>query len=84
MYIDHDQQEIDRANNAVKDFNEDIGGNEDQTDLYNHITVFKSEYDDRACVYLTTYGNDLATLVRCIKMRALNDGEIADPSTIDF
>jgi len=84
MYIDQDQQQVDRANYAVKDLNEDLWSDEDQTDLYNHITIFKAEYDDKACVYLTTYGNNLWTLVRCVKMRPLNDWEIADPSTIDF
>lgn len=84
MYVDIDQQEVQRSNNDVKDFNEDLGSNENETDLYNHLTIFKAEWDEKACVYLTTWGNNLWEIVRCIKMRPLTEWEEADPSTIDF
>jgi len=83
-YVDSDQKEIDRANNNVKGFQEDLNSSEDQTDLYNHLTIFKSEEDDKPCVYLTTWGNGQSILVRCVKIRALTPWEQADPSTVDF
>lgn len=83
-YVDSDQKEIDRANNNIKGFNEDLQWDEHQTDLYNHITVFKAEWDDKPCVYLLTYWCGQTELVRCIKMRPLTPWEEADPSTIDF
>lgn len=83
-YVDSDQKEIDRANNNIKGFNEDIQGDESQTDLYNHLTVFKAEWDDKPWVYLLTYGCWESELVRVVKMRPLTPWEIADPSTIDF
>ncbi len=84
FYTDADQQQIDRKNDDVKDFNEDINHDENMVDLYNHITIFKSEEDDVACVYLTTWGNGEQEMVRCVKIRPLNPWEIADPSTVDF
>lgn len=83
-YVDWDQKDIGRANNNVKGFNEDLQGDSNQTDLYNHITIFKAEDDEKPCVYLVTYGCWQSTLVRVVKMRALTPWEIADPSTIDF
>lgn len=83
-YVDTDQKEVDRANNQVKGFNEDLQWDENSTDLYNHLTVFKAEDDDKACVYLTTYGCWQSELVRVVKLRALTPWEEADPSTIDF
>lgn len=81
---DTDQQDVDRANDAVKGFCYSISENPDQVDLYNHLTIFKAEDDEKACVYLATYGWGQSELVRLIKMRPLTDGEIADPSTVDF
>lgn len=83
-YVDSDQKEVDRTNNYIKGFNEDLQWDENQTDLYNHITVFKAEWDDKPCVYLLTYWCGQTELVRVVKMRALTPWEIADPSTIDF
>lgn len=83
-FEDEDQKNIDRANNAVKGFNEATDSNEDQTDLYNHLTIFKAEDDEKPCLYLATYGNDCSILVRLVKMRALTAAEEADPSKIDF
>lgn len=83
-YVDTDQKDIDRSNNQVKGFNEDLQGDENSTDLYNHITVFKAEWDDKPCVYLLTYWCGQTELVRVVKMRPLTPWEIADPSTIDF
>lgn len=83
-YVDTNQKDIDRANNQVKGFNEDLQGDENSTDLYNHITVFKAESDDKPWVYLLTYWCGQTELVRTVKMRPLTPWEIADPSTIDF
>lgn len=83
LFIDEDQEEIDRANNDVKDF-QDTTYNTDLVDLYNHITVFQSEEDKTPCLYLSSWGNWQEDLVRAVKIRALTDWELADPSTIDF
>ena len=81
---DSDIKDIDRANNGIKGFNEDIQGSEDLVEIYNHLTIFKSEEDEKHCIYLTTWGVNRSILLRCLKLRPLNDGEIADPSTVDF
>ena len=83
-YVDTDQKEAQRVNDDIKGFNEDISWDENHTDLYNHLTIFKAEWDDKPCVYLTTWGNWQSILVRCVKIRPLTDGELADPSTVDF
>ena len=83
LFTDQDQEDIDRANNDVKDFQEQIK-TDDLTDLYNHLMVFKVSWDEKPSLYLTSWGNWQDKLVRFIKMRALTDWEIADPSTIDF
>ena len=83
LYVDSDQEDIDRANDDVKWFN-NTENNNDLVDLYNHLTVFKAEWDEKPCLYLTTWGNWIDDLVRAIKMRALTDWEMADASSIDF
>tara|TARA_R110000850_G_C9957808_1_gene464147 strand:+ start:576 stop:833 length:258 start_codon:yes stop_codon:yes gene_type:complete len=54
-YVDTDIQDIDRQNNDIVGFNDDLSGDDSQTDIYNHLTIFKSEDDEKACVYLLTY-----------------------------
>lgn len=83
-YVDSDQKDIDRANNNIIGFNEDLQGDENSTDLYNHLTIFKAEWDDKPWVYLLTYWCGQTELVRAIRMRPLTPWEQADPSTIDF
>lgn len=83
-YVDIDQKEAQRINDRQKGFNEDITWSDDQTDLYNHLTIFQTEEDDKPWVYLTTWGNWQSILVRCLKLRPLTECELADPSTIDF
>lgn len=80
---DADTKEIERANNRVKGFDE-VETWEDLVDLYNHLTIFKAEWDEKHSLYLTTWSADRSILVRAIKMRALTDWEIADPTSIDF
>ncbi len=84
LFSDIDQEEINREEAAIGGFSEVLSADGTGTDLYNHITIFKSEDDDKACVYLTTYGCGINELVRVIKLRPLNDWELADPSTVDF
>ncbi len=81
---DSDIKDIDRVNGDIKGFNEDIQTSDDLIEIYNHLTIFKAEWDERHCVYLTSWGVNRSILVRCLKLRPLNDSEIADPSTVDF
>ena len=83
-YTDTDQSEVERANNDVKGFTYDLSGDTESTDLYNHITVFKASNDDKAWIYLTSWGCWTTEPVRVVKMRALTPWEEADPTTIDF
>ena len=83
-YVDTDIQDIDRQNNDIVGFNDDLSGDDSQTDIYNHLTIFKSEDDEKACVYLLTYWLGHSELIRVVRMRPLTDWERADPSTINF
>lgn len=42
-YVDSDQQELERNLNNIQGFQEDLSADENQTDLYNHLTIFKEE-----------------------------------------
>ena len=83
-YVDTDQQELQRNQNSVKDFQEDLTADEHQTDLYNHVTIFRETGAEKACVYLLTFGAGMWELVRCVKMRPLTEAEIEDPSEINL
>lgn len=81
---DQELQEVDRLNSQAKWFSETFIDDDWLIDIYNHLTVFRTEDDDAPSLYLTTWWADRSTLIRCIKMRALSDAERADPSKIDF
>jgi len=83
FYEDQDISQKDRNDDDMKNFNYSEKG-DDQVDIYNHLTIFQAEWEDKPSLYLTSWGLWLGTLVRCIKMRELTPAEIADPSKIDF
>jgi len=83
LYEDSEQSDVDRDQAALKWFQEEEKG-DDQLDVYNHITIFQAEEDDTPCVYLSTWGNGIDTLLRLVKIRPLTKSEMADPSKIDF
>jgi hypothetical protein len=56
MYTDQDQQDIERYNNQVQGFQDEIQSDENSIDIYNHLTIFKAKGDDTPCVYLTSWG----------------------------
>jgi len=72
---------IARANNQIKWFT-DVDLWEEEVDVYNHITIFKTSKDTEYNLYLTTWGVDRTTLIRIVKMRALTETEKSDPSKI--
>jgi len=55
---------------------------DDLVSIYNHITIFKQEWDDEYYKYLTTWDASRTILLRFVKMQPLNDMEKADPSKI--
>lgn len=78
-----DLDDIDRANNDIVDFT-DTDVWEGLVDTYNHITIFKWSKDTEPHLYLTTWGADMTTMIRAVKMRGLTDDEKADPSKISL
>jgi len=78
-----DQKEIDRANDNIKWFTTTTL-KEWLIELYNHLTIYREEWEEKPSLYLTTYSWDRNELVRIIKMRWLTPAEQADPSEIDF
>lgn len=82
MVVDSDQDEIERADNRVKWF-DDTNERDNLLDLYNHITVFREKWEEPH-VYLTTLGANMSEFVRIVKIRPLTDAERADPTKIDL
>lgn len=80
--IDDEQTQVDRADGNVKDFIH-VANNENQIELYNHITIFKETWEEPH-VYLTTLWADRTKFVRIVKIRPVSDAERADPSKIDL
>lgn len=70
------------ADDEVKWFNITMF-NEWMVDVYNHLTIFQAEGDEKA-LWLTTWTANRSTLVRAIRMRELTEDEKADPSKVDF
>lgn len=82
MVVDSDQEEVERANNRVKGFDE-TNERDNLIDLYNHITVFREKWEEPH-VYLTTLGANMSEFVRIVKIRPLTEAEKADPTKIDL
>lgn len=83
LEMDVEIEDTYRYDNQQKNFTDNTY-NDWLTDLYNHLTVFKEEWDKKPHLYLVTLWANQSIVVRLIKMRALTDWEIADSSEIDF
>ena len=83
FWTDTDQDDVERADNSIKWYDE-VDAWWDLIDLYNHITVFKEEWDDIAHVYLATLWASRANFVRLVKIRPISEWERNDPSKIDL
>ena len=79
---DEEQDKTERANNSVKQFT-DVDAWDDLIDLYNHITIFREQWEEPS-VYLCTLWADRTEFVRIVKIRALTDAEKADVTLIDL
>ncbi len=85
LKMNADIEDLDTSNAAIKWFNaSERVTSEDLIDIYNHITIFQSSEDDKPSQYLTTWGADRTILIRAVKMRALTENELADPSKISL
>jgi len=77
MWRNEELDQIDRDNG-----NDEWDVGDDLVSIYNHITIFKLDWDKEYYKCLTTWDASRTELLRFVKMQPLTDMEKADPSKI--